>query len=100
MTNLKDLIKTGTLVLGIGLTGILTTSCSDYLKPEDFENAPWKKYNNTNGRIWTPYMNEEIPHNSDTWALYLYEVRKRNPNGLGGWIELPDLDKDGKVGKY
>jgi len=71
----------------------------DNLKPQDFEDTTWLPYNNPNGRIWTPYMNEKIPHNLTNWLAYQKEVSKKNKGKFEGYILLPDLDGSGEVGK-
>ncbi len=93
--------KTTIALVGIIGTGLILNSiiARDYLKPRDFEKANWIMYDNQNGRIWSCYTNEDIPHNQTNWYAYLEEVRKANRDSLEGMIILPDLDRDGKVGK-
>ncbi len=64
-----------------------------------FDNAHWIKYDNKDGKIWGEYMNEHINHNKYAWKLYQEKVNEKNPNGLTGKIELPDLDNDDYVGE-
>ena len=44
-------------------------------------------------------MAEDITHNTKAWDLYQKQAEKHNENNLEGVIELPDLDKNGKVGE-
>ena len=94
-------MKTLTRILGTGLMLASLAGCSnkDYLSPKDFENAQWKYFYNGNGRIWSCYASENIQKNLPNWRMYESEVRKRNNNKLEGYILLPDLDYNGKVGK-
>ena len=91
------IITLGAIAFAAGI--ILTKIWRGYLTPEDFEKAKWIKYNNKSGEVWNLYMNEDIFHNSYNWKAYMEEVRKKNPSGLEGRILVPDLDKDGCVGK-
>lgn len=101
---MKKIFKTGlALMLGAGLTLGITKALHenfkrDYLKPEDFDKCEWVQFYNKNGRIWSSYMNENIPHNQSNWYLYEKKVKEKNKT-LEGYIFLPDLDKDGKVYK-
>ena len=89
--------------VGLALLGgtymTVSNNNNNLLKPTDFTKAKWIEFYNENGRIWSCYANENIPQNQSNWHLYIDEVRKRNNNNLEGRILLPDLDRDGKVGK-
>ncbi|MDO8517268.1 MAG: hypothetical protein Q7S33_04025 [Nanoarchaeota archaeon] len=69
------------------------------LTKEDFQKAEWKLYGNNSGMIWSCYTFEDIPHTSNNWYAYEKEVRAKNKGNLEGQILLPDLDKNGIVGK-
>jgi len=88
--------------VGLAILGVSYITLSDnrnYLKPEEFDKANWIEFYNENGRIWSCYMNENIPKNQSNWHGYIDKVREKNKGKLEGRILLPDLDGDGKVGK-
>ncbi|MEM3091315.1 MAG: hypothetical protein QXX55_01265 [Candidatus Pacearchaeota archaeon] len=94
-------MKTLAKILGTGLILTSLTGCNnkEYLSEEDFQNAKWIKFYNSNGRIYSCYMKEKIPKNMPNYHLYLDEVNRKNNGNLRGEILLPDLDGDGIVGK-
>jgi hypothetical protein len=89
----------GLLAIAGLVKGGLAYLDSNYLEPKDFETAQWIPYNNPSGRIWTPYMSENIPKNQANWHLYIDLVTQRNNGNLTGEIKLPDLDGNREVGR-
>jgi len=92
------------VALGLALLGGVYVTLSNnnnnnFLKPTDFSKAGWIEFDNSNGRVWDCYANEDIKKNQSNWHLYMDKVREKNKNNLEGKIWLPDLDGNGKVGK-
>ncbi len=97
----KSFLKNSLLAgITIGTISLGTTQLiKSTLKPENFQKAKWFRAYNPNGRIWSYYMKEDIPHTQINWYAYETEVKKRNNGKLEGDIFLPDLDNNGKIGK-
>lgn len=97
----RKVLTTGVFLAAIGLTGIVAYqgTIKQYLTPKDFKEVNWIPRENKDGIIWGEYMSENIPHISHNWATYQKAVNEMNAQGLTGYIFLPDLDKDGKVGE-
>lgn len=70
------------------------------LTKKDFEKAEWIKYNNYDGSLWKDYKNERAGQymGSGNWQRYQYFVNQKNNGKIQGYIWLPDLDGNGKVG--
>ena len=95
LSQIKGISLAGLIGIGSALA-VCRYIDANCLKPEDFEKARWIEVYNPTGRIWNPYMSEDIQHNQHNWDLYVNEVSKAN-KGLQGYIKLPDLDRDGSV---
>ena len=96
--SLRNKLIISALVLS-GLVGAGKFIDSNYLLRPDFKKAEKIQYENPSGKIWDAYMGENVPRNRFNWDAYKIAVSEMNPNGLEGTIYLPDLDKNGKVGK-
>lgn len=96
--NVKAVLAGGVLGLAL-LYGIHIIFPNNILKPKDFDNINWIKYNNKSGEIYGCYEKEVDLLNEHNWHLYIEKVREKNNNNLEGEILLPDLDGDGLVGK-
>ena len=95
----------GLLSIGALAGTLATTKIERYvprgnvLTDESVDDDEWNKFYNENGRIWTSYANEYIPQATSNWELYQRKVKEKNDGELEGDILLPDLDKNGLVGK-
>ncbi len=87
-------------VLSAATVATIAGGCTNDLTDKDFEKCKWIEYDNRgSGRIWSSYMFENIPHNTNNWTMYQFKVHERNGENLEGKIMLPNLDGSGKVGK-
>jgi hypothetical protein len=100
MKNKKELLGNLKYAVAGGLLGLICIILpNNTLKPRDFDNANWIKYDNPSGGIYSCYENEVGSLNLHNWQMYMDEVREKNNYNLEGKIWLPDLDGDGKVRK-
>ena len=91
----------GTMGLALLVGTHIILPNNNILKPRDFDNANWIKYDNKSEGIYDYYEEEVGSLNVHNWYLYLNKVKEKNSNknNLERMIWLPDLDDDGKVGK-
>ena len=97
-TTLKDLALYATFIVGLTFCGksVIGYNNRGDLIPEDFKKANWVEYFNEDGRVWSEYMEANIPHNTTNYYAYLLEVRKKNKGKLEGTILLPKFNTNKK----
>lgn len=94
-SKLKKLVTNSVVAVAIAgslyLAGsaVLNRMNEYFISPDYFKNTEWCEINNPSGRIWTKYMNTNIPHNTSNWDLYSKEVAKKNKDNLVGKIYIP-----------